>query len=433
MRTYSFITTAFVFSCILHCSLTAQSFEELKDNFIIGYSNLRLPGYTYDYRNYFSTIPSRDIINEQKEFFKQAERNLLSVNKENLSAKQQLYFKTIAYEVQFNLQRLQLEEEWVNEGRKIPAGGLYTLSHHKQWYQYFIHKFTSTAISPAQVFEMGKAEVARVKKEISRLQNQLGYHDETVFYTHLNDPVFFLTDKTTVVNRFSNIDSTVRKNLSAFVGHVSTPSVYAMEWPGAGPSTPPGIYLHHSDNAFGKDVFQFNFYGGHYNYRVMEWIYMHEGIPGHHLQASLRKADPLLDLFVYPGNFEGWACYVEYYGKELGLFTDAYMELGKWEWDLVRSLRLVLDAGIHYYGWTKQQALQYWKENIKGQDDIAEREVSRVTNWAAQALSYKIGASFIFQLQENWRLKNPAGQLKDFRLQYLSAGMVPLLIMQDII
>jgi uncharacterized protein (DUF885 family) len=162
----------------------------------------------------------------------------------------------------------------------------------------------------------------------------------------------------------------------------------------------------------------------------MEWLYMHEAIPGHHLQSSLRKQNALEDLFLYPGNFEGWACYVEYFGKDLGLYADPYEELGKWEWDLVRSARLVIDAGIHYYGWTREQALDYWKKTIPNQDDIAEREVTRVTNWTAQALSYKVGADVIFRMSRQWQRLHPNDPPSRFRRWYLEQGALPLSVIE---
>ncbi len=434
MRCKRILFVIFICSCAFSSGHSSQQpFEQFKEGFITGYTALNLPEINYDYRDYFSNIPSPGHIQKQKVFFKSIQQALPGIEKGKLNQKQKNELNTIAYEAQLNLKRLSLEEAWVADGREIPLGGLFTLPNHKAWCQYFIQKFTSTDITPQQVFEMGKSEVARVKKEIKKLQDKLGYTDEAAFYSCLNDASFFITDKSNIIKRFKAIDSVVRRNLHVFVAETNIPSIYPMEWPNAGPATPPGIYINHSGNAYGKDVFQFNFYGGRYNHRVMDWIYMHEAIPGHHLQASVRTSNPLLELFVYPGNFEGWSCYVEYYGKEIGLYADAFSELGKWEWDLVRSLRLVLDAGIHFYGWSKEDALKYWKENIMGQDDIAEREVDRVTNWAAQALSYKVGAAFIFGLQEAWQQKNPGKTLKNFRGQYLSYGMLPLLVMKDAI
>jgi uncharacterized protein (DUF885 family) len=223
----------------------------------------------------------------------------------------------------------------------------------------------------------------------------------------------------------------VRAHLAGFIGTDDIPPVFAMQWPGATAQTPPGMYLNHRYNSYGKDVFQFNFYSGQYNRRAIEWLYMHEAIPGHHLQFSMRaNSTPLQDLFSYPGNFEGWGCYVEYFGKELGLYEDPYMYLGKWEWDLVRSARLVIDAGIHYFGWTREQALAYWKQNIPNQDEIAEREVTRVTNWPCQALSYKVGADRIFKMQIKWQLKHPGLPLNKFYHFFLDMGNLPLTVIE---
>jgi uncharacterized protein (DUF885 family) len=192
------------------------------------------------------------------------------------------------------------------------------------------------------------------------------------------------------------------------------------------------MYINRSSNAYGKDVFQFNFFTKKYNKRAIEWLYMHEAIPGHHLQFSIGKQHNVFEeLFYYPGNFEGWGCYVEYFGKDVGLFKEPYSYLGKWEWDLVRSARLVIDVGIHYYGWNREKALQYWKQTIPDQDDIAEREVTRVTNWPGQALSYKVGASRIFKMQAEWEKKYPGKPLREFYQRFLSMGRLPLSVIEQ--
>ena len=413
----------------VHPASDATEFEKIHSAFISGYTALNIPPFTYDSKDYFYSVPTMDSIEKQEEFFNGIHKKIAQLDRNNLEKKQKTDFDFISYETAFNLKRIHLEKEWVSNGRVIPSGGLYSLPSHAAWYSLFIQKFTSTETTPEEIFGMGKAQVEFVKKKISALESTLGFTDETAFYNHLTDSAFFLTDKTEIANRFQKIDSTVRSRLAGFVEVSDLPPVYPMEWPGANRNTPPGMYLNKNDNPYGKDVFQYNFYSRQFNYRVMEWLYMHEAIPGHHLQSVYRTNDPLHDLFLYPGNFEGWACYVEYYGKELGLYNDPYSELGKWEWDLVRSARLVIDCGIHYYGWSYSDAITYWKENIRGQDDIADREVTRVTNWPAQALSYKVGASFIFDLQEEWK-KNNYGDEKTFRTEYLRQGMLPLEVMK---
>lgn len=421
------IALAFLF---INLSADAENFESFKADFISGYQSLNLPSITYDYREYFISIPSEKEVEGQQSFFQQFKKRLATSSFGNLTSQQSIQLGAIRYEVDLNLQRTRLELGWIRDDRKVPIGGLSSLVNGKDWYQFFVRRFTTTNITPEEVFKMGQSEVGRVQMEIQKLRQQSGFASDSLFYQHLASSSFYLTDKNEIIRRFAQIDSVVRSHLPGFVAAENLPAVYPMEWPGAGPNTPPGMYINHDENAYGKDVFQFNFYGSRYNYRAMDWLYMHEAIPGHHLQSSMRAYDSLLSTFLYPGNFEGWACYVEYYGKELGLYADPYMELGKWEWDLVRSIRLVLDAGIHYYGWSREKALVYWKQYIRGQDDIAEREVTRVTNWTAQALSYKVGADFIFKMQEEW-LRQHKGSLKDFRTAYLRAGTAPLIVVQQ--
>ncbi|MEK7254608.1 MAG: DUF885 family protein, partial [Bacteroidota bacterium] len=122
---------------------------------------------------------------------------------------------------------------------------------------------------------------------------------------------------------------------------------------------------------------------------------------------------------------------VEYLGKDIGLYRDAYAELGKWEWDLVRSTRILIDVGVHHFGWTKDEALACWKKHVAGQDEIAEREVVRCTNWPAQALSYKVGAWRIEQMAEWLKKENPAAfSLPAFHRAYLMTGQAPMEVVE---
>ncbi len=411
-----------------------ESLEDFKRQFATGYAGLPIPEMQYDYHDYFASIPSISSVRTQKDFFLEQNKRLQSIAKKHLSFAERLDYFHIKFEIDFNLNRLNLEEAWIGKGRKIPENGLSSLPDAGAWYAYFVKKFTSTDISPVEVFEMGEKSLEHVKGEISRIRTCLGFTDSASFYVHLKDDGFFIKDKRALLDSFFQIDATVRNRLSHFVTSGHLPPICPIEWPNPGPATPPGMYLNHRFTAYGQDVFQFNFFGGRFNRRALEWLYMHEAIPGHHLQATTREAEPtdiLQEMFLYPGNFEGWACYIEDFGKDLGLYQNLYSELGKWEWDLVRSARLVLDVGIHYYGWSQDQALEYWKKVVPGQDDIAEREVLRVTNWCAQTLSYKVGSTMISQMKGKWLKKNAGKIPKDFHDMYLRFGMRPLSVIQQ--
>ncbi|MBP6391028.1 MAG: DUF885 domain-containing protein [Flavobacteriales bacterium] len=427
--------TVVVFGAIAVVHLSARvppTFDSFAKEFTARYAAMDLEHFTLDMRERLASVPEADVLALQERFFLEQRSSLGAFDRTSLDVPQRLLFDLIAYEVDFQQQRIALEQRWLKAGRPMPVHGLHDMPEGQAWYQLFVQRFTGTGITPDQVFALGEMETQRCLYEIDRLRKEIGFADSASFQRALRDDRFFISDKQRVIDGFARVDSTVRSRLPAFVGSAEVPEVHAMEWPGAGPNTPPGIYLSREDNALNADVFQFNFYGGRYNSRAMGWIYLHEAIPGHHLQSSLRRQHPPDDLraqLLYPGNFEGWACYVEYYGEELGVYDDPYQRLGKWEWDLVRSVRLVLDAGIHSRGWTHEQALAYWKSHIPGQDAIAEREVTRVTNWAAQALSYKVGADRIQRMREAAQQKLGKGfSAAGFHRAFLDLGMVPITV-----
>jgi len=137
-------------------------------------------------------------------------------------------------------------------------------------------------------------------------------------------------------------------------------------------------------------------------------------------------------LFFYPGFEEGWAAYTEELGKDLGVYKTPYDELGKWEWDIVRSVRIPLDVGINYYGWTDSKALAFWKQHIKNQDNIAVREIARVKNWPAQAVTYKYGTWQIMQWKQVLQKKQGNKfDIKTFHDRILNFGSLPIFMVEE--
>lgn len=424
-----FILLTFVSFCF-YSSAQKRPFDAFVNEFCKGYSGLRIPEMAYDYTTYFATIPDSAQVKRQTDFFQTQYKQLNQFRKEKLDLGRRKQYDHIAYEIQFNLKRAELELDWLRNGKTESAGGISQLENHERWYGYFVQKFTSLTPSPENILNYGKAEVTRINHELDSLCRSLGFADRAALHTFLNDSIHAFYETTAIKKNFAATDSTIRSRLPAFVGNVDIPSVIPVEWPDAGEYTPPGIYLNHSDNLYDADVFMYNFYGGKFPKRAIEWLYLHEAIPGHHLQASLReqnRVSTLETLFSYPGNFEGWACYVEDCGEQLGMYTDPLSYVGKCEWDLVRSARLVLDVGIHYEGWSYDTAMEYWQSAIEGQDQLADREIQRVTNWPGQALSYKLGARFIREQFQHF-LATKGSQFDQIRFYrtFLSFGMVPL-------
>jgi uncharacterized protein (DUF885 family) len=393
---------AFNFSGQIHAQ--NANFNALCVEFMKGYNELDIPATDLDYKINFSNIKSTAELQKQEAFFLSFKKQLYKFSTKKLNSEEKLRYNQLNYEVNLNIERVALEKKWDAEGRITPENGLHQINNYKDWYSYYIKHFTSVNITPEQVFAMGESEVKKIQQEIKSIESKLGYTNDESFYTYLHTDTFYLKDKEQVLTVYAEIDKTVRKNLYKLFPIYIVPEIGVMEWPNATAATPPGMYLDKENNTFGKDVFQFSFYQQKHNIRAMEWLYMHEAIPGHHLQFVVRHSSTdssaLKNSFFYFGNAEGWACYVEDYGKEMGLYQNDYTYLGKWQWDLVRSARLVMEVGIHYYGWSREKTMQYWKDNIKGQDEIADREITRITNWAGQALCYKVGALTINKIVE---------------------------------
>lgn len=393
---------AFVFiALVAWCSLIRAQDAPFEKLYVLGikeYRSLNIPDTQLDYSENFGAIQNDSALAKQEQFFNSLKIKLSDFKPGSLSAENSIKYKHLLFEIDQNLERIRLEKKWNASGKNTPAKGLYNMTDYAEWYGYYVKHFTGLNISSEEVFETGQKEVKKAQDEIKTLRRTLGYNSDTEFYDELKKDKFFISTKHTIVDRFKMIDSIVRKNLGSLFINYNIPRIEAMEWAGANASTPPGIYLSKNDNPYGVDVFQFNFATQRYNKRCMEWLYMHEAIPGHHLQSTFRKND---NGFFYFGTSEGWACYVEDFGKELGLYKDLFSELGKIEWNLVRSARLVMEVGIHYKGWSFEEALKYWKDNITGQDEIAEREIRRITKWPGQALCYKIGALTIQKIVAN--------------------------------
>ncbi len=415
-----------------HPAVTENAaFTQFMQQFDQGYAALDVPGYRYDYREELAAIPDSAHIGWQLVFFEKMQRGLQRFQRDKLATNNRLQYDHLEFEIRLNLERLALEKAWREApSAAVPADGMSKLP--KGWYQYRIHRFTSVYITPEALFDFGEKEVASVKGEIRRIQATLGFaNDSAGFYKKLRSNEFILTDKAAVLRRYEEIKSVAYANFGKCFSDTDVPDIAFMEWEGADRFTPPGRYNPVDNNPYGTAVFHFNFYGNRHNRRVMDWMFIHEAVPGHHYQWSMRNRLPEQPAFKrhfsYPGNFEGWAAYVEYLGKDIGLYRDAYAELGKWEWDLVRSTRILIDVGIHHYGWTNEQAIACWKTHIPGQDDIAGREVLRCTNWPGQALSYKVGAWKIQQMAGQLKKENPKTfSLPAFHRAYLTTGQTPL-------
>ncbi|MGB0839601.1 MAG: DUF885 domain-containing protein, partial [Chitinophagales bacterium] len=175
-----------------------------------------------------------------------------------------------------------------------------------------------------------------------------------------------------------------------------------------------------------------------YNTLSDEDLFLHEAIPGHHYQISLQQEDEDLPEFRrtlwYSSYGEGWALYCESLGKELGLYTDPYQYFGMLSAEMHRAIRLVVDAGMHTKGWTREQAIQYSLDHEAEPESSIISEIERYMSWPGQALSYKIGQLKIRELRANAERELGAKfDIKQFHNIVLKVGCVPLAVLEEVV
>jgi uncharacterized protein (DUF885 family) len=430
---YSLLFLVFTFQTQLnaqsteHSSSIQKKFTEFSEHFVKGYKALNMPEMELSYVTGLQHIKSADSIKRQLDFFTSVKAQLPGYKTKELTPSQQQDRELIAYETGLNLQRLALEQEWIkNPPAKISTDGIYTVPNGKAWYAYLLKRWVNDDVNPDQIYQFGLTEVERVKGHIEAIRKQTGLSEDD-FYDHLNDPSFFITDSNEVQHSFEHTKHVVYSNLSKLFNVIKIPDLAIKRGAQKALAQTPGYY--------DSNTFYYNLFDKPYNKRDFGWLFIHEAVPGHHYQLSIitqTKVSAVQQLFFYLGFAEGWAAYTEEMGKELGAYPTPYDELGKWQWDIVRSVRVPLDVALNYYGWTDQQALDFWKKNIRGQDAIAMREIARMRRWPAQVVTYKYGALQILHWKEALQKKQGKDfDIKNFHDCILNHGSLPLFMVKE--
>jgi len=396
---FFWVTTLMAAGCKNPDKETETSFRIFLDDFAKGYRALELAPLNLNYVENLKQIQPLDSLQNQRTFFNNFKERLQSINPDFLSPLSTAEYETVDFEIALNLERIDLEEHHLNNfgHRVINDRGLYFVPNGKAWYTYFIKRWLGAHISPEDLLEFGKKEVTKVQLAIQEIQEKQGFEKDTLsFYEYLDRRRFMEKNKRKVQAKFEEKKQIVRDELWNSFSRWDLPEVNIASGTNKALAHVPAFY-----NA-NEQTFYYNHFGRYYNLRQIDWIYLHEAVPGHHfqlsLEASIRDSIPSYrNQLPWHGYREGWAAYVEEIGDELGCYQSDYDWLGKHEWDLVRSVRVVLDIGMNYLGWSNEKALSYWKANIYDQDKIATREIDRMLKWPVQVHTYKYGAAQILE------------------------------------
>ncbi|AMM52267.1 hypothetical protein TH61_15175 [Rufibacter sp. DG15C] len=331
-----------------------------------------------------------------------------------------------------------LQKEYLPKARTTT--GIADVPGGKDIYNYYVKYWTTTDKTPDEIYETGKKEVARIRAEMEKVKNQVGFKgDMNAFFQHLkSDPKFMPYKKPEdVLNAFRAIQARIEPNLSKMFGRTpKTPfeirqteafraaSASAEYNQGSPDGTRPGIFYVPI-----LDATKFATTSG------MESLFLHEAIPGHHYQISLQQENqdlPDFRRFAWYGAYgEGWALYTESLGKELGLYQDPYQYMGALGDEMHRAIRLVVDVGMHTKGMTREQAIQYFMENMAMSEEGVIAEVERYMAIPGQALSYKIGQLKIRELRAKYQQQLGSNfSLAAFHDEFLKDGAMPLKIVE---
>jgi len=325
-----------------------------------------------------------------------------------------------------------LATEYAPKGRTDP--GIWALPNGDALYRYRVRQQTTTSMEPEAIHQLGLKEVARIEGEQLVIAKKLGFADLPTFRASVkSDPKLFATSRQQLLDKYREYIAQMEPELPKLFGLLpktraevrpveefrekeAAPASYQQGTPDG--SRPGAIYVNTGD----------------YQHRTLlnvESTAYHEGVPGHHMQIAiaqtLRGLPPFRQQGGYTGYIEGWALYSERLGKDVGFYKDPYSDYGRMSDEMLRAIRLVLDTGVHYKHWTRQQMVDFFHAHSSEDEPDVQAETDRYIAIPGQALAYKLGQLEISKLRD--RAQTELGSKYDIRAfhdEILNGGALPL-------
>ena len=329
-----------------------------------------------------------------------------------------------------------MQEEYIPACRG--SIGISAIPNGRAYYRHRVRKFTTLDITPEEVHKIGLNEVKRIRGEMHDIMKRVKFKgDFAAFCEHLRtDPKFYaktsreLKAEVSLIlkrmdgelpNLFKTLPRTPYgvREVPAYVAPQTTAAYYQRP---AGDGSRAGFYFLNTYDLKSRPL-----YG-------LEALSLHEAVPGHHLQIALQQELALPNFRRFSGFtvfVEGWALYSERLGLEVGFYEDPYSDFGRLTYEMWRACRLVVDTGMHYFGWTRQQAIDFMQENSALSLHNITAEVDRYISWPGQALAYKMGELKIRELRAEAEQKlGDKFDVREFHEVVLGSGAVPLFVLE---
>jgi uncharacterized protein (DUF885 family) len=316
--------------------------------------------------------------------------------------------------------------------------GIWALPDGDARYRFYVKQMTTTNMRPEDIHQLGLKQVAEMEAEMLKLARRQGFNDLPAFNEHIRkDPHFYATSGDQLLGLYKHYTDQMYARLPQLFGHLPRTQliVAPMEAFRAGDSVPADYSIGAGDGSRPGRINVNEYNLQHRLVLNVEAIAYHEGIPGHHLQYSIAQEQTGLPDFrrfaSYTAYSEGWAFYAERLGREVGFYQEPYSEYGRLENEVWRSVRLVVDTGVHSQHWSRQQMVDYFRQHTAMDEPNIETEVDRYIAWPGQALAYKLGQMKIIELRERARQQLGASfDLRAFHDALLGDGPLPLDVLE---
>ena len=308
----------------------------------------------------------------------------------------------------------------------------------KAWYEFKARSFTTTNLTPDEIHELGLREIKRIRQEMEDVIEEVEWDgDFRSFLDFLRtDPQFYYETGEELLAAYRSMAKKIDAYMPTLFNKFPRAPYGVIKIPmETAPYTTTAYY--NSPSAGRPGYFYANLYKPETRPKYeIPVLTVHEAVPGHHHQLSLtQELENVPNFRKYSGFtafIEGWGLYSEQLGESMGIYDDPYDKFGQLTYDMWRAIRLVVDTGMHYKDWSRDDAINLFLENTaKTQLDI-ENEVDRYIAWPGQALAYKIGQLKIMELRDN--AKESLGEdfdIKTFHDHILSFGSIPLNVLEE--
>ncbi|HEY1449218.1 MAG TPA: DUF885 family protein [Caulobacteraceae bacterium] len=317
--------------------------------------------------------------------------------------------------------------------------GASALPNGRAYYAYRVRRETTTDMTPDQIFALGQSEIARIRAAMKVEIAATGFHGSfKEFQAKLRtDPQFYVSTREALLEKASRLAKRIDGQLPAYFGKLPRLSYGVREVPRAiEEGYTSGRYNQGSPEEGVAGTLLIN--ASHLDQRPLyelPALVSHEGAPGHHIQIALAQEQADVPVFRKDSGItayvEGWALYSEQLTREMGLYETPYERFGLLSMEMWRACRLVMDVGIHWKGWTRDQALACLADNTALSEKNIQNETDRYIGWPGQALGYKIGQLKIEQLRDRARAAlGPRFDYRRFHDVVLDEGAMPLSVLE---